>query len=396
VRCAIVDKNSIRLEATEPSLMHKLLVLSNSLQALPDVAIALAIGLNALIVVVFWLGKHDLSSALIVALGFLIASGVNWMLLRALPRTGRSYGPDKPPAFALAALLTLILAALSSFSTPVWLAIVVMGLVSLAAFYATWIEPFRLGVTRQHYTTAAWPKGGTPLRLLHIGDLHIERITARERRLNQLVQSLQPDIIVFSGDFVNLSYTYDPEAERAIRSVIGEWSAPLGVYCVPGTPSVEPPERVAAFVKGLPNLKLLINQWITPETPGEILHLLGTETTHGLATDRATLKKMMLLAPKSGLKLCLTHSPELAPEADAAGLDLYLCGHTHGGQIRLPLIGPLVTSSQLGRRFVMGRYTLARMTLYVTRGVGMEGLGAPRARFLCPPEIVLWEISGSG
>jgi predicted MPP superfamily phosphohydrolase len=85
----------------------------------------------------------------------------------------------------------------------------------------------------------------------------------------------------------------------------------------------------------------------------------------------------------------------VAPEAAEIGFDWYLCGHTHGGQIRLPLIGALFSSSRLGRRFVMGRYTVGKLQLYVTRGVGMEGLGAPRARFLCPPEIVLWEIRGS-
>lgn len=103
----------------------------------------------------------------------------------------------------------------------------------------------------------------------------------------------------------------------------------------------------------------------------------------------------MLIAPRSGLKLLLTHAPDIAPDADALGIDLYLCGHTHGGQIRLPLIGALASASHLGKRFVMGRYEMVNATVYTSRGVGMEGLGAPRARFLCPPEIILWEIQGT-
>jgi predicted MPP superfamily phosphohydrolase len=82
------------------------------------------------------------------------------------------------------------------------------------------------------------------------------------------------------------------------------------------------------------------------------------------------------------------------PQARRAGVDLYLCGHTHGGQIRLPLIGALVTSSKFWKRYEMGRYVEANTTLYVSRGIGMEGMGAPRARFLCPPEIELFEIRG--
>ncbi|RMD51504.1 MAG: metallophosphoesterase, partial [Candidatus Thermofonsia bacterium] len=67
---------------------------------------------------------------------------------------------------------------------------------------------------------------------------------------------------------------------------------------------------------------------------------------------------------------------------------------THGGQVRLPVIGPLLTSSQLGRRYVMGLYREGRTHLYVSRGVGLEGLSAPRVRFLAPPEITLFTIRG--
>jgi predicted MPP superfamily phosphohydrolase len=74
--------------------------------------------------------------------------------------------------------------------------------------------------------------------------------------------------------------------------------------------------------------------------------------------------------------------------------DLYLCGHTHGGQIRLPLFGALITSSDFWKRYEMGRYEEGHTTLYVSRGLGMEGMGAPRARFLAPPEIVLWTLKG--
>jgi len=80
------------------------------------------------------------------------------------------------------------------------------------------------------------------------------------------------------------------------------------------------------------------------------------------------------------------------PAASQAGIDLYLCGHTHGGQIRLPLYGAMITSSRLGKQFEMGHYQINGTHLYVNRGVGLEGLGAPRIRFLCPPEVVLFTL----
>ncbi len=376
----------------EQTLLHRLLVNTNRLQELPIWIVILFILFNVTIVALDWAGRHGTPDAVRVAAAFVVTAGLDWALLRALPRNGRSYGPDKPAAMALTTLRAMLLFTLNVLDAPVWLALILLLLISALAFYATWIEPFNIGVTRQRYRTPKW--GAPPLRLLHVSDLHIERVTPRERSLNHLLSELKPDLIVYTGDFVNLSNTHDPEAEAAIRSIIAEWSAPLGVYCVPGTPLVETLERVQAFVKDLPNLKLLPNQWITVNAPGGRLNILGLVTTHNLDVDRVTLQKMMMIAPKSGLSLLLAHAPDIAPEANDAGIDVYMAGHTHGGQIRLPFIGPLFSSSRLGKRFIMGRYELGHTTLYTSRGVGLEGLGAPRARFLCPPEIVLWEISG--
>jgi hypothetical protein len=80
------------------------------------------------------------------------------------------------------------------------------------------------------------------------------------------------------------------------------------------------------------------------------------------------------------------------PVAPQYGINLYLCGHTHGGQVRLPFYGAVVTASTLGKRFEMGYYRLQDTHLYVSRGIGFEGMGAPRVRFLCPPEITLVSI----
>jgi predicted MPP superfamily phosphohydrolase len=390
---AKTESSSTYVDPLEHTPLHTLLVFSNRLQAAPVWLVLLLIAVNTLIVALVWLPQ---TNGLLVVLVYLLNAFADWGLLWLLPRTGRSYGPDRPSTMALAALNMVLLAALGFLGLPWWLPILVLAGMTALVYYSTWVEPFRLGVTHQVYTTPKWKSDAAPLRLLQIGDIHVERVTPRERRLNQLVKELKPDVIVFTGDFVNLSNTHDPEAEAAIRDIIGEWRAPLGVYCVSGTPLVEPLDRVKAFVKGLDNLKLLPNQWMTVNTPGGALNLLGLVVTHDMARDRAMLKQMMLSAPKSGLHLLLMHPPDIAPEANDAGIDLYLCGHTHGGQIRLPLVGALFSSSQLGNRFIMGRYELGTTTLYTARGVGLEGLGAPRARFLCPPEIVLWEIRGTG
>jgi predicted MPP superfamily phosphohydrolase len=76
-------------------------------------------------------------------------------------------------------------------------------------------------------------------------------------------------------------------------------------------------------------------------------------------------------------------------------VDLQVSGHTHGGQVRVPGFGALVTGSLYGKRFEAGRIQVGSMILYVTRGLGLEGAAAPRLRLFCRPEMVLWEINGT-
>jgi predicted MPP superfamily phosphohydrolase len=77
-------------------------------------------------------------------------------------------------------------------------------------------------------------------------------------------------------------------------------------------------------------------------------------------------------------------------------VDLFLAGHTHGGQWRLPGFGAILTSSRFWKRYEGGAYREGGTQLYVSRGIGMEGFGAPRARFFCPPEVVAISLGGTG
>jgi len=382
----------------EESLLHKLLVGAQSLQRLPTPLVAILLVGSAVIAGWMWRDRSA-ETAVIMGMGVLFYALFNWGMLTLLPMLGRSFGPDKPSALALSALGVGATMLLGWLGTSPLLVMAVWVALTATAFYATWVEPFDVRLTRETLQVSGWapPLNETKygVRVLHVADLHIERISPRERTVNAMIATLAPDMIVFTGDFVNLSNTNDPIAEVHIRQVIGAWRAPLGVYCVPGTPIVEPIERVRAFVAGLPGVTLLENQWVTVIVPsGDALHILGMVTTHDLDIDRAALAHLLTVRPEGGATLLLTHSPDVMPEAAAAGIDMYVCGHTHGGQIRLPVIGALFSSSQLGQKFIKGRYTVGAMTGYTSRGVGMEGLGAPRARLLCPPEIILWEIEG--
>jgi predicted MPP superfamily phosphohydrolase len=90
--------------------------------------------------------------------------------------------------------------------------------------------------------------------------------------------------------------------------------------------------------------------------------------------------------------MLLYHKPDLAYAADEVAIDLYLAGHTHGGQVRLPFYGAIYANSRYGKTFEMGLYQLKNTTMYVSRGLGFTGGSAPRIRFLAPPEVTIVDL----
>ena len=320
---------------------------------------------------------------------------VDILMLINLPKKKISYGPWQSQLAALTiprALFSMILALLTLPALPQTglIFLVSIQLIGTAAFYyGAYIEPFRLKLTELLMFTDRLPVGLPAMRILHITDLHIERWTRREDDVLRIVNETKPDLIVISGDYVNLSYNKDPETQQLVHHLLSQLSAPLGVYATLGSPPVDLRENILPIFEEL-DITLMRNNWeVIDFGDGRKLTLLGMDCTHHIPTDEARLAHLMSQAPNDLPQLFLYHSPELMPQAATQGIDLYLCGHTHGGQVRLPIIGPLLTSSQLGRRFVMGHYHLGRTHLYVSRGIGLEGMSAPRVRFMAPPEMTL-------
>ncbi len=316
-------------------------------------------------------------------------------ILLALPLRSISFGDWRAQFFPLAiprTLATVVLGLVGLFFGWIWsflLVLLVQVVATAVLFYAAHIEPTRLSLTHLRLTSDRLAPGTPPIRILHITDIHVERLTKRENQLLQMVEKAQPDLIVLTGDYVNLSYNEDRETYNQIRTFLSQLSAPYGIYATLGTPPVDLRDWVAPLFDGLPITLLREESQKIALGKGRQLYLLGMDCTHDIPTDAARLKRLMQSVRDDAPQILLYHSPELMPQASAQEIDLYLCGHTHGGQVRLPLIGPLLTSSQLGRQYVMGLYRNGRTQIYVSRGVGLEGLSAPRVRFLAPPEITL-------
>jgi hypothetical protein len=354
------------------------------------------------IIVVFLVRRRRpdlLRSLRTVSLAALLFCFADWAMLAALPVLKLSYGPVAPPTvmsnILRLGILLLTLPALSRAASARQRKIVavlagsIQAIIFIVAFYALYIEPFHLTVTELPLQSPAFLPD-RPLRIVQLTDIHVEHLTRREKDMLAKVASLHPDIIVLTGDYINPNYASDPVTQQETRQIMSQLHAPYGVYAVSGT--VESSALMSFFFDGLDNVRVLEDEILPLSLPGGTLYLVGVPTTDSLARDRQALASLMSGLPPDAYTLLLYHSPDLIETASASGIDLYLAGHTHGGQIRLPFYGAVITFSVYGKKYEMGNYIVGPTTLYVSRGIGMEGGPLPRARFLCPPEIVLVEL----
>jgi predicted MPP superfamily phosphohydrolase len=325
-------------------------------------------------------GKFCLFPAVFLFIFFML----DLLWLDLLHRLGLSYGPIKPVLLMLAILRT-------PFALlPYWWEFGFEFLGTILLVYGFAIEPFLVDIHHETLTSSKLAPNDH-IRIAHFGDLHIERITRRERRILKELEAAKPDLILFSGDVLNLSYVYDDYAQQQAREFLSSLHAPLGVYAVTGSPPVDPPEVFTKLVAGtevqwLNDSKAMIN------VDNSRLQITGLTCNHHPDEDFTRLEQLPL--DPSAFNILLYHSPDISPLACQSGFDLQLSGHTHGGQVRLPIYGAIFAASLYGKAFESGRYLLRQMTLYVTRGLGMEGGIAPRVRFLCPPELTFWTIFG--
>ena len=248
------------------------------------------------------------------------------------------------------------------------------------------IEPNRLQTVEHEVTLEAWPVEAAPLRLVHISDLQSVGSCEREREAVRRINALEPDLIVVTGDYAAGPFNEPEPAIEAARTFLSGLRARLGVIVVAG--HSENAATRARIFEGL-DLSVLHNETELLELDdGRELRVFGVPAR---GMDLGALEPRT----EPGLAtLVASHVPDVSAELDGRGVDLHLAGHTHGGQIALPLYGPPMTLSSLPRRFARGLHDFGDHRLHVSPGIGMEGNHAPRIRFLCPPEINLLLLVG--
>jgi len=378
--------------------LHRVILFSERLARLTwPGQTAVVVAYTAIVALVWSFALDSFAAGFAAALVGFVFMSIDWIGLALLPKRGRSFGPVAPGLVFFGGVrctLSVTLAVFAREPNIAW-SLLLCGHLALTGYAldSMWGEPFRMGVARRTYRS---PKldGAPPLRIAHLSDFHVERLTQREGKVLALLDEMRPDLIVYTGDLLSYSYIDDPVAQAECRALMSRLHAPLGVFAVPGTPLVDTETALRNVLGDVDNITLLRDCVVSlPQCPG--IKLIGLSCTHNPAIDAPNLDSVVDGLAPGEYTILLYHAPDLMPEAARLGIDLVLCGHTHGGQIRLPLFGAVFTSSIYGKRYEMGEYREGSTTMVVSRGIGMEGKGMPRMRFLCEPEIELIELRGT-
>jgi predicted MPP superfamily phosphohydrolase len=223
-------------------------------------------------------------------------------------------------------------------------------------------------------------------RLLHVTDPHLDTLEGTAERIAALVESCEADLLVLTGDYRRRVHGPFEQVLEPLARIVGAARTRDGAIALLGNHNpaamVEPLER-----RGLP---FLINETLTLDRGDGALHLTGFDDVHYFYTPEADAAAA---AVPPGFRVALVHSPEFAFSAARAGYRLYVCGHTHGGQVCLPGGVPVLTASEIGHRFVRGRWRCGDMHGFTSRGAGTSGLPV---RFFSRGEVTLITLRRAG
>jgi predicted MPP superfamily phosphohydrolase len=249
------------------------------------------------------------------------------------------------------------------------------------ALHARFRQPYQPVLERIDVSLPAAHRSLAGLRIGFLTDAHVGPFFAAANLdcAVSLLLSGEPDLVLLGGDYISESPRY---AEPA-AAVLGRLrAAPRGCLAVLGNHDISNDgAKVTAALEAV-GIRVLRNEAVPVETPAGTLWIAGIDET---ILAHADIAKSFAPIPAGAAVVTLWHEPDTAADAAAHGAFMQLSGHSHGGQIRLPGIGPLVLPPG-GRAYPAGRYRVGPLTLYTARGAGVY---RPAVRLNCPPEVTI-------
>lgn len=251
------------------------------------------------------------------------------------------------------------------------------GLVHIAR--AAFAEPYKLDVERHAVGLKRLPRELDGLKIVHLSDIHHSPFTGREQveRAVEVANSLQPDIIALTGDYIS----HEREYIQPCAEMLGRLRARCGVYaCLGNHDNWVDPALITDLFRA-EGIRVLTNEGFRFEDKGASFWLAGVDDTMVGLED---LPLALAGSSADEMKLLLAHNPIILRRAARAGVDLVLSGHTHGGQVTWR--SERSASGRVRRRILRGLGRRGETQIYVTRGLGTVVLPV---RYGCLPEVSL-------
>jgi predicted MPP superfamily phosphohydrolase len=257
------------------------------------------------------------------------------------------------------------------------------------ALYAGEVARHEIDVVDRPIAIPNLPASFHGYRIVQLSDIHLDEYTEPFflEHIVHRVNALAPDLVLITGDFIthgSLSFIAARHALRRCAEILTTLTAPLRYACLGNHDvSYDAPEVVRVLAAH--NTPVLVNQYLPIERNGGRLWLCGLDDP---ATSHPDLN-LTVPANPDGPVILMAHEPDYADEVIAHPrgpfVNLMLAGHSHGGQIRLPFLGPLILPP-FAEKYPEGYYRFNQLQLYVNRGIGTVGLPF---RLNCPPEITV-------
>ncbi len=227
------------------------------------------------------------------------------------------------------------------------------------------------------------PQSFDGYKILHISDPHIDCLPGLEHVICRMIAALEYDMCVFTGDYRLGSYgAYGAQVVQPLSQIAQAIHARDGIYATLGNHDTH--QAVEALEEM--GMTVLTNETTYIKRGSEQLIITGTDDPYAYYTNKMA---ETLRTQETGFKIALIHSPELYKEAAENQYSLYLCGHTHAGQVCLPSGAPLISHLNKGKHLVSNFWKEGNMLGYTSAGCGTSGLPI---RFNCRGEIALFTL----
>ncbi|MBT2654167.1 metallophosphoesterase [Bacillus sp. ISL-18] len=270
----------------------------------------------------------------------------------------------------------------------------VLGLSSGGYFYANRIEPSLLEINELDMNHPLIPKSFEGIKIIQFSDTHLgfQYDLAQFKKLVNKINDLNPDIILFTGDLMDEPNKYSKLKD--LVPLLERLHAPLGKYCIYGNHDHGGyGSEIYRNIMESTNFKVLLNQSIAIKVKdGSSFYLIGIDDA---MLGNPDLPLALKNVQTNHFNLLLSHAPDLAEAVSRYPIHWQLSGHSHGGQVKLPMLGALIIPP-FAQMYPEGLYTVEGkypLTLYVNRGIGTTRLPF---RFMAKPELTIFTLKSSG